>query len=101
MGMVMNTWNQGGWTFLNIWLTSEVLPAEAGVYVSLQQENLARRGASCSQCASSERVHLLHVTTWPSPQPVGPTTIRGDWLLLCTTCSIALIDAWRSENRAR
>jgi len=101
MGFQMNTWNLGGWTSLSISLTSDRLPAEAGVFVLLLQENSVSRGVSCSQCASLEQVHRLFVTTWPYPLPAGPTTIRGDWLLLCTTCSIGLIDVWRSENRGR
>src|SRR5215213_6365413 len=99
MGFQMGITKLDGWTSVNIWLTSRGLPDGAGVFVLLLQENSVRSGSSCSQCGTSKMVHQLCVVVIPSPSPPGRIMLGADWLPLCSTCSIALIDAWRSEHR--
>lgn len=94
----MRITNLDGWTLLSIWRISETKRGSAGAFVLLLQENSETVSISCSRCASGERVHQLFVMILPLSPMLGPVTVDGAWLVLCTTCSIALIDGWRSAR---
>lgn len=96
MNQGMRATNLDGWTLLSIWRTSETKRVLAGAFVLLLQENSEMASISCSLCASGERVHQLFVMILPLSRTLGPVTVDGAWLALCTTCSIGLIDGWRS-----
>jgi len=93
--------NLDGWTLVSIWYTLETRRGAVGAFVFLLQEDMEIPSTYCLQCASSKGVRRLCVMTLPLSLTVGH--VEGDvaWLLLCTTCSIALIDDWRNGRRAR
>lgn len=91
--------NLDGWTLLSILRTSSQRPGAVGAFVLLLQENTATARSSCSVCASGEPAHRFFAMIFPLSRTVGPVGVPGAWLLLCTTCSIALIDGWLKESR--
>src|SRR5215212_749412 len=88
-----------GWTLVSIFRTSSGQQGAVGACVLLLQENLASARSSCSVCASGGPAHRFCAMILPLSRIVGPAAIPATWLLLCTSCSIALIDGWLKEKR--
>jgi len=98
MAVKMDMGNQDGWTWANILNTSAGLVEYAGVFVCLLQRNQVEESASCSRCASTDSVRLLCETILPLQRRPGLAWPLGEWKLLCSTCSIAMIDGWRKAR---
>jgi len=101
MATEMSMGHRDGWTWLGILNTYVKSQGYDGVFVCLLQRDEKEDSLSCSQCASTEQVHLLCETILPLQPRVGLVWPLGTWKPLCSTCSIGLIDDWRTAGRGQ